>query len=345
MRLSLPAAKYQKPDAIRTFYRRLAETLKSLPGVEAAGVSYSLPMSTVALAWEPITVEGYVPRDGQELIISNVRIVSPAYFEAMRIPLVKGRYFDERDLEGAEETIIVDEAMAERFWPNQDPLGKRVQRANDGSWRTVIGVISNAREYSHEKEPPIAVYFPHEQYLARNMFLVVRTTQEPEQMTTAVGGGIQAVDPDMPAFDVASMDQRLYEALARRRFAMFLLGIFAAIALLLASIGIYGVMAYSVSQRTREIGVRLALGAQPGAILRLIVHRSLVLAFSGIGIGLIGAFALTRLMASLLYGVSATDVLTFAAMPLVLGVVALVAGYVPARRAAKVDPIVALRCE
>jgi predicted permease len=345
MRLSLPAIRYAKPDATRTFYRRLTETLKALPGVESAGVSYSLPLSTVALAWEPITVEGYVPRDGQELIISNVRIVNPAYFEAMRIPLVKGRYFDERDIEGAEETIIVDEAMAERFWSGQDPLGKRVQRASDGSWRTVVGVISNAREYSHEKEPPIAVYFPHDQYLARNMFLVARTTQEPELMTETVTRGIQSVDADMPVFDVASMDQRLYEALARRRFAMFLLGIFAIIALLLASIGIYGVMAYSVNQRTREIGVRLALGAQPRAILGLIVRRSLLLAGSGIGIGLIGAFALTRLMASLLYGVSATDLLTFAVMPVVLGGVALIAGYVPARRAAKVDPIVALRCE
>jgi len=307
--------------------------------------TYSLPMSTVALAWEPVVIEGYVPKNAQDFIISNVRIVSPEYFHTMGIQLLKGRYFDEHDTKGGQETVIVDETLAQRFWPNEDPLGKRIQRGNSGSWRTVVGVISGAKQYSHEKEPPIAVYFPFEQYLARSMFLVIRTTSDPLQMSPAVSREIQALDPEMPVFDLNSMDQRLYDSLARRRFAMLLLGLFAVIALILAAIGIYGVMVYSVNQRTHEIGIRMALGAQRGNILKLVIRQALILASVGTAIGLTGAFALTRIMSSLLYGVSATDPFTFVITPLVLGSTALLAAYVPARRAAKVDPMVALRCE
>jgi putative ABC transport system permease protein len=235
----------------------------------------------------------------------------------MRIPLKEGRYFTQQDIKGAQETVIVNEALAQRFWPNQHPIGKRLQRGKSGVWRTVVGVISDAKEYSAEKEPPIAVYYPSEQVIARKM----------------------------PVFDVSSMDQRLHGSLARQRFSMFLLGVFAVIALLLAAIGIYGVMAYSVNQRTHEIGIRMALGARPGNILRLVVRQALILASLGIAIGLAGALALTRFLSSLLFSVSATDLFTFAITPLLLGGVALVAGYVPARRAAKVHPMIALRHE
>jgi predicted permease len=345
LRLSLPAVKYPKPESITQFFRRVIERLKETPDVESAATTYSLPMSTVALAWEPITVEGYAPGGAQELIISNVRIVSPDYFRTMRIPLVRGRYFDEHDIKGSPETVIVDEAMAERFWPNEDPIGKRLQRGGSESWRTVVGVISNAREYSAEKEPPIAVYYPSEQFAARNMFLVIRTTRDPAIMTEAITKEIQALDPEMPVFDVGTMDQRLHDSLARRRFSMFLLGLFAAVASILAAIGIYGVMAYSVNERTHEIGIRLALGAPPGNVRQLIIRQALVLSSAGVATGLLGAFALTRIMSSLLYGVSATDVLTFVITPLLLGAVAMVASYMPARRAAQVDPMIALRCE
>ena len=345
LRLSLPATKYSTPDSIMSFFRRVSDRLKTMPEVESAGTTYSLPMSTVALAWEPIAIEGYVPKNAQDFIISNVRIVSPEYFHTMGIQLLKGRYFDEHDTKGGQETVIVDETLAQRFWPNEDPLGKRVQRGNSGSWRTVVGVISDAKQYSHEKEPPIAVYFPFEEYLARSMFLVIRTSSDPIQMSSAITREIQALDPEMPVFDLNSMDQRLYDSLARRRFAMLLLGVFAVIAVILAAIGIYGVMVYSVNQRTHEIGIRMALGAQPANILNLVIRQALILASIGTAIGLGGAFALTRIMSSLLYGVSATDPLTFAVMPLVLGGTALLAAYVPARRAAKVDPMVALRCE
>ena len=345
LRLSLPASKYQKPEAITQFFRRVVERLGGAPQIESVATTYSLPMSTVALAWEPISIEGYAPNGSQELIISNVRIVSPEYFRTMRIPLVRGRYFDEHDTKGAMETVIVDEAMAERFWPNEDPIGKRMQRGGSGSWRTVVGVISDAKQYSTEKEPPIAVYYPFEQFAARNMFLVIRTSSDPAGMTGAVTKEIQALDPEMPVFDVSTMDQRLHDSLARQRFAMFLLGFFAVIASILAAIGIYGVMAYSVNERTHEIGIRLALGAQPTNVLQLVIRQALALTSLGIATGLVSAFALTRVMTSLLFGVAAVDGFTFVITPLLLGTVALIASYLPARRAAKVDPMIALRCE
>ncbi|MGE0130002.1 MAG: ABC transporter permease [Blastocatellales bacterium] len=345
MRLSLPAAKYSTPESIVNFFRQTGERLKRLPGVESVGTSYSLPMSTVAFAWEPITVEGYVPPTANDTIISTVRIVNPGYFPVMRIPLKLGRYFTEQDVKGAQETIIVNEALAERFWPNEYPIGKRLQRGKSGAWRTVVGVISDSKEYSAEKEPPIAVYYPAEQVIARNMYLVIRTTSDPVPMTTAIIKEIQAVDPEMPVFDVNSMDQRLYGSLAGRRFAMLLLGVFAAIAMILASIGIYGVMAYSVNQRTHEIGVRVALGARPRDVLSLIIRQGMMLTLIGAGAGLIAAFWLTRLMTKMLFGVGAADPLTFVGVTVLLVGVALLACWIPARRAAKVDPMIALRYE
>ncbi len=344
-RLSLPASKYQKQESIAAFFKQTVERLERLPGVEAAGTTYSLPMSTVAFAWEPISIDGYVPKAAGETIISNVRIVSPGYFSAMKIPLSKGRLFDVRDIRGEPETVIIDEAMAARFWPNDDPIGKRVQRGNDGPWRTIVGVISDAKEFSPEKEPPIAVYYPAGQVVARNMYMVVRTTSDPATRAAEITRELQAVDSELPAFDVKTMDGRLYESLAQRRFAMFLLGVLAVIALALSAIGIYGVMAYSVTQRTHEIGIRMALGARPGSILQLVVRQALVLVVGGVVIGLGGAVALTWIMSSLLYGVTATDWLTFVITPLVLTGIALLASYIPARRAAKVDPMVALRYE
>ncbi|HEY0320288.1 MAG TPA: ABC transporter permease [Pyrinomonadaceae bacterium] len=346
LRLSLPASKYAKPEAIAAFYRQINERIKQLPGVEAVGVTYSLPMSTVAFAWEPIIIEGYAPQASQSSIISNTRIVSPDYFRVMEIPLLKGRYFNEQDKTGEPEVVIVDETLARRFWPNENPIGKRLQqRAKPDSWRTVVGVINSARKYSTEKEPPITVYYPHEQYVARNMYVLVRTTSDPAPMAAAVTREIQAADPELPVFDVNTMEQRLYDSLARQRFSMFLLGIFAAVALILAAIGIYGVMTYWVNQRIHEIGIRMALGAQPGNILRLVLRQSLILVSLGIAIGLAGAFALTRIMSSLLFGITATDRLTFIMLSLLLAGIALLSSYLPARRAAKVDPMVALRYE
>ncbi|MEO6727014.1 MAG: FtsX-like permease family protein, partial [Blastocatellia bacterium] len=296
-------------------------------------------------AWEPITIEGYIPKGTQNTVISNVRIVSHEYFRTMGVALRQGRYFTEHDTRGEQETVIVDEAMAQRFWPNENPIGKRLQRGGAGKWQTVVGVINDAKQFSAEKEPPITVYYPYEQYLARNMYLVVRTASDPGAMGPVIAGAIQSLDPDLPVFDVRTMDERLSDVLGRRRLSMLLLGGFAGIALILAAIGIYGVMAYSVNQRTREIGIRMALGAQAGDILRLVVGQALLLVSVGIAVGLVGALALTRVMASLLYGISVMDRWTFVLTPLLLAGIALLASYLPARRAAKVAPMIALRYE
>jgi predicted permease len=343
-RLSLPSSKY-KGAAVTNFYKQLAERIKTLPGVEATGTSYSLPMSSVALAWGPITIEGYVPKNSADFIMSNERFVSPGYFKALGVPLVSGRYFDERDVKGAAETVIVNETLAQRFWPNQDPLGKRLERGDKEPWRTVVGVVRDTKEFSVDNEPPISIYHPHGQFPIGTMFVTIRTAVDPALMTPAVIREIQALDPELPAFEFMTMEQRLSQSLARRRFSTLLLGAFGLVALILAAIGIYGVIAYSVTQRTQEIGIRIALGARPAKIMEMMVRQSLSLTAVGVIAGLAAAFALTRVMASLLYGVSATDLTTFVVPPLVLGVIALLASYFPARRAARVDPTITLRSE
>ena len=345
LRLSLPAARYNTPDMVASFYKQLDERVKALPGVETLGMSYLLPLSSVSLGWEPISIDGYIPKAGEDLIISRTGFVSPDYFQTMGIALLKGRYFNEHDRKGEMEVAIVDNKLAERFWPDEDPLGKRLRRGKTGPWRVVVGVVRDEREYSQESEPPITAYFAIEQFTIGSRFLVARVSSDPVQMTAAVTREIQALDPELPTFDVHTMEQRLYDSLARRRFSMLLLGVFATFALILAAIGIYGVMTYWVNQRTHEIGIRMALGAQPGSILQLVIRQSLLMVSVGIGIGLTGAFALTRVMASLLFGISATDRWTFIMISLLLGGIALLASYIPARRAAKVDPIVALRYE
>jgi len=302
-------------------------------------------MSSVALAWGPITIEGYVPKNSADFIMSNERFVSPGYFAALGVPLLKGRLFDERDIKGAQETVIVNENLAQRFWPNEDPIGKRLERGDKEPWRTVVGVVRDNKEYSIDDEPPISIYHPHEQFPIGTMFLVVRSSGDAAALSPLITKEIQALDPELPAYEFRTMEQRLSDALARRRFATFLLGVFAVVALILATIGVYGLMAYSVTQRTQEMGIRLALGAQPGRIVRLVVRQSMVLVLIGVGVGLIGAFAFTRVLASLLYGVSATDPVTFALPTLLLAMVALLASFFPARRASRIDPTVALRSE
>jgi predicted permease len=348
MRVSLPGFRYKTPQMVSSFYQQLNERVRALPGVEYVGSNYQLPLSSVALAWEPIGIEGYVPKAaGNDLIIASSAYISPDYLHAMGIPLLAGRYFTDQDNKQSPEVVIVDDKLAARFWPSENPLGKRLRQGANGPWRTVIGVVADAREYEADAQPPITAYFPVEQYNIASRFVVVRTRANADaaSLTNALSREIRRLDPELPAYDVATMDHRLHDSLARRRLSMFLLGTFATFALVLAAIGIYGVIAYWVDQRTREIGIRMALGADRARILTLIAREFFVMIVIGLGIGLGGAFALTRVMSSLLFGVSATDLTTFGLLPLLLCAIAMAATYLPARRAMRVEPIVAVRSE
>ena len=343
LRLALPTTRYATPESVFNFYKQLGERIQRLPGVESVGSNLVLPLSNYTAAWGPVNVEGYVPKAASELIIANERFISPDYLRTMRIPLVKGRTFDEHDIKGATDVTLVNEHFVRRFWPNEDPIGKRLQRNGKGPWRVVVGVVRDEKEVSLEEEPLLTLFHPIEQFSIRSRYIVARTAADPARTALEVAKEIQVLDPQLPVYDAVTMEDRLHDALARRRFAMSLLGVFALVALLLAVIGIYGVISYWVSQRTNEIGVRVALGAEPRNILQLVLRQALVLVTTGIGIGLVGAFALTRLMAGLLFGVGPTDRMTFALLALFLSTIGLLASYVPARRAARIDPLIALR--
>jgi predicted permease len=348
LRLTLPGAKYRGVEPVSAFYDQLHARLAALPGVESVGMNYQLPLSSVAYAWEPISVEGYVPpATSGNLIISSSAYISPDYFRAMRIPLTSGRFFTPQDNRQAPEVAIVNRNLAARFWPNQSAIGKRLRQGDSGPWRTVIGVVDDNKEFQTEDQPPITTYFPVEQFGVASRFVVVRTTpgSDPAAMTTAVLREIHEIDRDLPAYDVSTMDARLRDSLARRRLATTLLAAFAAIALLLAAVGVYGVIAYWVGERSREIGIRVALGADRMRILKLLAREIGAIVGLGIVVGLAGALALTRVLSSLLFGVSTTDPAAFGLVPLVIALVAVAAVLAPARRALGVEPLVALRSE
>jgi predicted permease len=320
-------------------FQNLGQRISSLPGLKALGAVTSLPF-TSSVGWGGISVEGFTPQPGQELQVDQ-RGATIDYFRTMEIPLRKGRFFSDRDTApNAPQVVVIDEKFAQRFWPHEDAVGKHVW--NDPKKpMTIVGVVGVVKQYGLDIDGRMVVYRP---FLGGG-YLVVRTASDPAAAAGAIVREIHAFDPAILMYDIRTMQDRMNDSLARQRFSAIMLGAFAVFALILAAVGVYGVMSYLVTQSTHDIGVRIALGAQRSSIVRLVVRQGMELAGAGIVAGIIGAAALTRVMASLLFGVSATDIVTFSAVPLILAATALLATYVPARRATRVDPMMALREE
>jgi len=327
------------PEERVAFDRRLVERISHVPGVTLQGAVTSLPF-TSSVGWGSIKVEGFTPQPGQELQVDR-RAATVDYFRAMQIPLLKGRFFTEQDtVPNAPPVALIDEKFAQRFWPGGDAIGRHVW--NDPKRQLeIVGVVGTVKQYGLDIDGRIVVYGPS----TRAAYIVARTSTDPASVASAIVREIRATDPTLPVYEIRTMRDRMSDSLARQRFSTIMLAAFAVFALILGAVGVYGVMSYMVTQGTHDIGVRIALGAQRNSIVRLVVRRGMEMATAGIVIGLIGAAALTRVMASLLFGVSAIDIVTFSVVPLILAAIALVATYLPARRATQVDPMVALRAE
>jgi putative ABC transport system permease protein len=389
MQLEFPASRYRDNAQVMSFVTELNERLAALPGVESVGMADSLPLSPVG-SFSSIGIEGkadlaskpdeplYDPVSKISGPSAFLSMVSPGYFRTLGIPLRRGREFGPQDRQGSLPVAIINEAMAHRYWPGEDPLDKHVW-AGVAGWRMVVGVVGNVKRLALEDQPKPELYMPSlqprgmekreaaaeagakggkkegftiaimlptaTQGRASYVSLMVRTRARAEAMADAVRKTVWSLDPDQPILQLGTMQERLDEFYAPRRFNMLLFGVFALVALLLASVGIYGVLAYAVTQRTHEIGIRLALGAKTRDVLWLIIRQGMALTLIGVTLGLVAALALTRVIQNLLYGVSATDPATFAGIALLLLIVACVASFIPALRATKVDPLVALRHE
>jgi putative ABC transport system permease protein len=347
LQLVLPGNKYPEGDQMVTFYRQLQERLAAIPGVESASATSAimlpkLPSSgTFSIKNRPTD-----PRERPEELPYDS--IQPNYFQTMGIQLLRGRAFTAQDAKGAPAVAIVNETFAERYFPNDDPIEKQFTfgDANDNpKWIRIVGVVRDTKRQGLDAPTRIESWMPHAQVASGSMQVVVRTAGDPQSLIGAVRGAVWSLDRNLPIQQIQTMEQILAEGVAQRRLNMLLLGFFAAVALILAAVGIYGVMSYVVTQRAHEIGIRMALGARIGDVIRLVVGQGMKLALLGVGIGLIATFALTRLMATLLFGVSATDPLTFIAIAVLLLAVALLACWIPARRTTKVDPVIALRRE
>ena len=347
--VSLPIAKYSKHDEQVAFYDRLLERLRNVPGISAAGVVTDIPLYGGGSTG--FDVDGRPPAAPGQRAMTDYRISSPDYFSAMGMRVVKGRPFSSHDTEAAPGVVIINETLAARYFPGEDPIGKRLNLSGAPiDLREIVGVVNDVRNYGVDAEVKPEVYVPLLQsapgYLASissALTIVVRSTVDPAALGQTLREQVQALDKDQPVSELKTMDVYLAESMAQRRFNMLLLGAFAGLALVLAAVGIYGVIAYTVTQRTHEMGIRIALGARGGDILRLVFSNAMATTLAGIVTGLGAAFALTRLLQSLLYQVTATDPVVFATIPLLLLAVSAIATYLPARRAMKVDPITALR--
>jgi predicted permease len=340
----LPELQGYDQRAGRSLYDNLLARVAAVPGVQSATLAESVPLS-IGGSRRGTAIEGYQPQPGEDTETAY-NVVAPRYFETMRIPMVRGRSFTDADRAGAPPVVIVNEAFARRYWPNADPIGKRLSaNGSGGPFREVVGVTRTGKYNTLGEEPRPFYYLPLWQEYQGTVTLHVKTAGDPRALIGSVREAVRAVDPNVPVVDVKTMDEQMLVALLPARLAGTLLGAFGLLALLLASVGIYGVMAYAVVSRTREIGVRRALGAQTNDLLRLILGEGMRLAAIGFAIGLVAALALTRFVSSLLYGVTPNDPLTFAGALGILTLAAIVACYIPALRALRVDPVTALRYE
>jgi putative ABC transport system permease protein len=351
LRTALPLNKYKEHARRVAFYDQVLERVRALPGVVNAGYTTSVPLQWKGGA-NGFMIEGQEQRPDSVTPNAIHRQINTDYLQTMSIALREGRYFDEHDDEQSQPVVIINETLARQYWPGQNPLGRRINLGSPDEgmpWMTVVGVAVDVRQMGMDAPVKAEMYLPYRQIKTHAFFgprdLVVRTNGDPVSLVPAVRHEIQSVDPDQPLSNIATMEKLLADETGARGLGMMLLAAFASLALVLAVLGIYGVLAYSVAQHTQEIGVRLALGAQPRDVLKLILGHGLFLTLIGVGIGLAGAIAVTRLIASMLFNVSATDPVTFAAVSLLLITVALIASYIPARRAMRVDPMEALRCE
>jgi predicted permease len=344
MQVAATGPQYRQDKAAIQFYREIEVRIARLPGMLATGSVSVLPLAG-SIGWGQINVEGYTPPPGQELQV-DTRIASTDYFRAMEIPLIQGRFFDSHDTATAKPVAIIDEKFARRFWPHASPVGKHVWFDDPKKAIAIAGVVGMVKQEGLDSDGKIVAYFPEPQQTEHDMYLVARTSSpDPAALANAIVREIHAVDANVAVYQIRTMQDRLAQSLARRRFSSTMLAAFALFALLLASVGVYGVMSYLVIQSRHDVGLRVALGARPRDILRLVVSQGMGLAAAGILVGLAGAAALTRLMSSLLFGIRATDAATFGSVAAILAAAAFLATVIPALRATRVDPIVALREE
>jgi putative ABC transport system permease protein len=349
MQIGLPNASYQEPQKRAAFLQQLETNLRAAPEVASVGIVTRLPlMSTLNNVTTYLAIEGREVPAGERPEI-DFRRASTSYFQTMGIPLLSGRLVTEQDVTNNSRFVLINDAMAKRFWPGEDPIGKRISTiVSSGQqipWQTIVGVVGNVRHMGLDIEPRPEIYYHTNTQPPFGPVVVIRTTSDPQRLISIARAKVRELDRDVPISNVNTMEQLVAQSVAQRRFGMFLLGIFALLALVLAAIGIYGVVSYSVTQRTQEIGVRMALGASASDVMKMVLRNGMTLALVGVGLGLVGAFGLTRLMSRLLFEVTPTDVTTFALVSAGLIVVALLACYLPARRAMRVDPLEALRYE
>ena len=349
MQIGLPNATYQDPQKRAAFLKQLETNLAAAPEVSSVGLVTRLPlMSALNNITSFLAIEGREVPPGERPEI-DFRRASTGYFRTMGIPLLSGRLVTEQDVTNNTSSVLINEAMAKRFFSGEDPVGKRISTANSTGqqtqWQTIVGVVGSVRHLGLDVEPRPEIYYHTNSSPPFGPVVVIRTTSDPQRLISIARAKVRELDRDVPISNVNTMEQLVAQSVAQRRFGMFLVGIFAALALVLAVVGIYGVVSYSVAQRTNEIGVRMALGASASDVLRMVLKNGMTLALIGVGIGLAAAFAVTRLMVAMLFDVKPTDVATFAIVSVGLILVALLACYVPARRAMKVDPLVALRYE